>query len=241
MKRVFLFSLFALLFSFTSFGNSMDTPPAVMFKQLSTTEGLSNNSIRSIFRDSRGFLWIGTESGLNKYDGYSFCHYYRNNSELPDDAISTIFEDSNGNIWIRMSNGYSIYDYRTGRFNNDYKQVLEEMKIPSKNVLRVGMSSKNEFWAYDQSKLYIRSADNNSIKAFPLQIENISNLIVGAQYIYIMYTNGTLYGINKQTSETQEVSIPALYKPLLENHEPYICRPKRKRMALYFPKQPATT
>ena len=222
MKRVFLFFLFALSYSFASFANPMETPPAVMFKQLSTTEGLSNNSVRSIFRDSRGFLWIGTESGLNKYDGYSFCQYYRNNSELADDAIQAIFEDSNGNIWIRMSNGYSIYDYRTGRFNNDYRQVLEEMKIPAKNVLRVGVTSKNELWAYDQSKIYIRNADNNSIKAFPLKIENISNLIVGAQSIYIMYTNGTLYSINKQTSETQEVSIPAIYKPQLENHEPYV-------------------
>ena len=68
MKHLFLFLICQLSFAFTAWGNPAEIPPAVMFKQLSTTEGLSNNSVRSIFRDSRGFLWIGTESGLNKYD-----------------------------------------------------------------------------------------------------------------------------------------------------------------------------
>ena len=92
MKHLFLFLICQLSFAFTAWGNPAEIPPAVMFKQLSTTEGLSNNSVRSIFRDSRGFLWIGTESGLNKYDGYSFRQYHRDNSELPDDAIINIFE-----------------------------------------------------------------------------------------------------------------------------------------------------
>ena len=72
MKQLLLFLICNLAFLLTVQGNSAEIPPAVMFKQLSTTEGLSNNSVRSIYRDNRGFLWVGTESGLNKYDGYSF-------------------------------------------------------------------------------------------------------------------------------------------------------------------------
>ena len=71
MKQLLLFLICNLAFLLTVQGNSAEIPPAVMFKQLSTTEGLSNNSVRSIYRDNRGFLWVGTESGLNKYDGYS--------------------------------------------------------------------------------------------------------------------------------------------------------------------------
>lgn len=56
MKHLFLFLICQLSFAFTAWGNPAEIPPAVMFKQLSTTEGLSNNSVRSIFRDSRGFL-----------------------------------------------------------------------------------------------------------------------------------------------------------------------------------------
>ena len=195
MKQLLLFLICNLAFLLTVQGNSAEIPPAVMFKQLSTTEGLSNNSVRSIYRDNRGFLWVGTESGLNKYDGYSFQQYYQNNSDLPDDAISEIFEGPDDNVWIRTSSGYSIYNYKTGKFDNDYKPILDGLQIPSKNILRMGKTSKNEFWAYDYSKLYIRSMDNSSIKAYPLAVEKISNLYIGVQFIYIMYSNGTLYSI----------------------------------------------
>lgn len=222
MKQLLLFLICNLAFLLTVQGNSAEIPPAVMFKQLSTTEGLSNNSVRSIYRDNRGFLWVGTESGLNKYDGYSFQQYYQNNSDLPDDAISEIFEGPDDNVWIRTSSGYSIYNYKTGKFDNDYKPILDGLQIPSKNILRMGKTSKNEFWAYDYSKLYIRSMDNSSIKAYPLAVEKISNLYIGVQFIYIMYSNGTLYSISKQTSEVKEIAIPTIYRPLLENHEPHI-------------------
>ncbi len=233
MKQLLLILICNLCLVTATFGNSAEAPPAVMFKQLSTTEGLSNNSVRSIFRDSRGFLWIGTESGLNKYDGYSFQRYYRNNSELPNDAISEIFEGVDGNIWVRMSNGYSIYDYNTGKFNNDYKQVLEKQKIPAKNILRVGKTENGEFWAYDPSKLYIQNTGTSSIKVFSLQTEKVSNISIGAQYIYVMYSNGTLYGINKQTSEAREIPLPASYHPLLENQEPYVYVDRSESLWVY--------
>ena len=137
MKQLLLFFICNLAFLLAVQGNSAEIPPAVMFKQLSTTEGLSNNSVRSIYRDKRGFLWVGTESGLNKYDGYSFQQYYQNNSDLPDDAISEIFEGPDDNVWIRTSSGYSIYNYKTGKFDNDYKPILDGLQIPSKNILRI--------------------------------------------------------------------------------------------------------
>lgn len=233
MKQLLLFLICNLTFLLTVQGNSTEIPPAVMFKQLSTTEGLSNNSIRSIYRDNRGFLWVGTESGLNKYDGYSFQQYYQNNSNLPDDAISEIFEGPDDNVWIRTSSGYSIYNYKTGKFDNDYKPILDGLQIPSKNILRMGKTSKNEFWAYDYSKLYIRSMDNSSIKAYPLAVEKISSLYIGVQFIYIMYSNGTLYSISKQTSEVKEIAIPAIYRPLLENHEPHIYIDQNENLWVY--------
>lgn len=231
MKHLFLFLICKLFLVLTVWGNPAEPLPTIMFKQLSTTEGLSNNSVRSIFRDSRGFLWIGTESGLNKYDGYSFQQYHRNNSELSNDAINNIFEGPEGNVWIGTSDGYSIYDYKTGKFDNDYKNILEKLKIPSKNILGIGKTLKNEFWAYDYSKLYIW--DNNSLKAYPLSTKKISNISIGAQYIHIMYSNGVLYSINKQTSETREIAIPAIHKPLLENHEPHVYTDHNENIWIY--------
>lgn len=44
----------------------------IKFRTISTTDGLSNNHVNAVFRDSKGFMWFGTASGLNRYDGYSF-------------------------------------------------------------------------------------------------------------------------------------------------------------------------
>lgn len=233
MKHLLLILIAHLSCCLPSFGSSIDTPPAMMFKQLSTTEGLSNNSVRSIFRDSRGFLWIGTESGLNKYDGYSCRQYYCNNCELSSDAIGDIFEGVDGNIWIRTASGYSIYDHRTGKFDNNYQAALDRLKIPGKDILRAGTTNDNELWACDSSKLYIRHAGNGSIKAFSLQIENISNLCIGAHYIYAMYSDGTLRSINRQTSETGEIDIPDAYRPLVENREPYVYVDRSESLWVY--------
>lgn len=142
MKRLFTTAIYILCVILTTSGNTNEKTLTMMFKQLSISEGLSNNSVRSIFRDSRGFLWIGTESGLNKYDGYSFHQYYQSNSGLSDDAIFEVFEGPQGNIWIKTANEYSIYDYKTGKISNDYKSVLEKKHIPSKNIQRIGMTPK---------------------------------------------------------------------------------------------------
>lgn len=178
MKRLFTTAIYILCVILTTSGNTNEKTLTMMFKQLSISEGLSNNSVRSIFRDSRGFLWIGTESGLNKYDGYSFHQYYQSNSGLSDDAIFEVFEGPQGNIWIKTANEYSIYDYKTGKISNDYKSVLEKKHIPSKNIQRIGMTPRNEFWAYNRSKLYLQNEDKNPIKVFPLQTEKISNISI---------------------------------------------------------------
>lgn len=233
MKRLFTIIIFILFSIFTILGNANEKSSTVMFKQLSISEGLSNNSVRSIFRDSRGFLWVGTESGLNKYDGYSFQQYYQSNSGLSDDAIYEIFEGPQGNIWIETNNGYNIYDYKTGEISNNYKSILKQQHIPSKNIQRIGMTHKNEFWAYNHSKLYLQNEDKSTIKAFHLQTEKISNIAIAAQSIYIMYSDGVLYSINKQTSETKEIAIPTTFMPLLKNHEPHIYTDQHENIWLF--------
>lgn len=66
-----------------------------------------------------------------------------------------------------------------------------------------------------------------------MAVEKISNLYIGVQFIYIMYSNGTLYSISKQTSEVKEIAIPTIYRPLLENHEPHIYIDQNESLWVY--------
>jgi len=99
----------------------VETPQEPLrFEQISSTDGLSQNSVRSILQDSRGFLWFGTEDGLNKYDGYSFS-IYRHDPDDPNSLsrsmIRSIYEDRDGVLWLGTDGGgLSRFERDTGEF-----------------------------------------------------------------------------------------------------------------------------
>ncbi|GAC16374.1 EAL domain-containing protein [Aliiglaciecola lipolytica] len=70
------------------------------FIQLSTSQGLSQDTVNDLLIDSSGFLWVATQSGLNRFDGYRVVHFEGSQKQLADISIDTIFEDENKNIWV---------------------------------------------------------------------------------------------------------------------------------------------
>ena len=78
----------------------------IEFKYVTTADGLSFSQVNDIIRDSRGYLWIATSSGLNKYDG-----------SLPDNNVVRLHEDRFGNIWVRTYSGLCLFDKRSESFH----------------------------------------------------------------------------------------------------------------------------
>jgi len=101
---LFLISLHSTLFSNTA---SMEKT-AYRFKKIGIEQGLSQTSIRSIVQDSRGYMWFGTATGLNRYDGYEFVVYVNDINDslsISDNEITSLFEDDKGYLWIGTSKG----------------------------------------------------------------------------------------------------------------------------------------
>lgn len=195
----------------------------IMFRQITTSDGLTNNNINCLYRDSRGFLWIGTNSGLNRYDSYNFQQYYQDIDNLPDNRINNIFEDWNGNIWIDSDQGYAIYNYQTGKFDLDCKKRLHDLNIFCDTISMAGMSREMRLlWVHDNHKIYLYNPQQKMTKICPLKNDSVSDLFVTNKYIYSIYDDGRLYLTNINSSLNQEIHIPYQYENLLKKHYPKI-------------------
>jgi ligand-binding sensor domain-containing protein/two-component sensor histidine kinase len=91
------------------------------FESFTTKDGLSHASINCLYKDSRGLLWIGTDFGLNMYDGNSFSSFYNipgDTNSLPHNKILTICEDYQQRLWIGTQKGVSCFNLLTRQFIN---------------------------------------------------------------------------------------------------------------------------
>lgn len=121
----------------------------IRVEHLTVADGLIANTILSLYEDSRGFLWIGFESGLNCYDGYKFHRYTYN----PDNKSSIfhhfnwdIAEDSKGNLWLATQNGLCRMDYHTRKFSYFLLDPKHPDSIDHNTVCRILPDKDNHFW-----------------------------------------------------------------------------------------------
>lgn len=87
--------------------------------RLYTADQLSSSMIDYVLQDDYGYIWVGTEYGLNKFDGYRFTHFFNNKSDttsLQDNDVSRLFVDSKHQLWIGTSKGLSRFDYQRNCF-----------------------------------------------------------------------------------------------------------------------------
>ncbi|KGE86271.1 MAG: two-component regulator propeller domain-containing protein [Phaeodactylibacter xiamenensis] len=90
------------------------------FDQLNVADGLSQNTVNTILKDSRGYIWIGTNDGLNQYNGYSFQvfrHQNANSNALKGNKILTLLEDTEGQLWVGTASGLCTYDPEQSKFD----------------------------------------------------------------------------------------------------------------------------
>lgn len=108
--------------------------------------GLSYDSVREIYQDSRGYMWIGTYKGLSRYDGTRFKNYSRDELGGASDFINVICEDDSGNLWIGTDNGVVIYDYKEDVFISLEDFVGEGQNVPNDRIFAIARNTKGLIW-----------------------------------------------------------------------------------------------
>ncbi|MCQ6956333.1 hybrid sensor histidine kinase/response regulator [Mucilaginibacter aquariorum] len=122
------------------------------FKRLSTNEGLAQSHVSAILKDSRGFMWFGTEDGLDRYDGYQFTHFKHDQNDktsITDSDVMAILEDHAGNFWVGTSSGLDRFDRKTNRF------IHYSNKHSTDDVNAIFEDSKKRIWLGTSGGLYL--------------------------------------------------------------------------------------
>ncbi len=141
--------------------------PDMKFRRLDARDGLSNSQVNYLFQDARGFIWIGTSNGLNRYDGYRFRTYYfdaNDTTTLRSNYIDQIWEDQQGMLWLKQGMNYCLFNPFTERANRNPVTILAKWGIKG-NIDRFFIDSQKRFWVktYDEG-LYCYNPRTKSYK-----------------------------------------------------------------------------
>ena len=205
MKRLTITytSLFTLAFLVLSF-NLKSQVNELRFEHIGLKDGLSQLAINCIFQDSDGFIWVGTQSGLNKYSGTTynpFIKYFNNPANinsLSDNWIYSIDEDNYGNLWIGTKSGLNKLNKRTNKItrylanDNDPNSLSDNL---AKGVLvsndgYIWVKTTHELNKFDPrtEKFYINehaynmSNNINTDRGLPIVEDETGNLFIGSDY-----------------------------------------------------------
>ena len=140
--------------------------------------GLSYDSVRDIFQDSRGYVWIGTYKGLSRYDGKRFKNYDRHDLGVTSDFINVIKEDLDGNLWIGTDNGVVIYDYAADEFRRLSGIVDGCVTVPDDRIFAIERNSSGVMWVSSRDNgLYSYTPKKGVFRHHPMSEQTTINNI----------------------------------------------------------------
>ena len=168
IKKFFLGLVAILTFTITII-HANQYENKIQFRHITMQDGLSTFRIHCILQDSRGFMWFGTQDGLNRYNGYEFKVYHHDNSgkSIRGEIIKTICEDRQGYLWVGTSAGLSIYNYDYDNF--DPPEYLQKYTEYFKDLVihKILLDEANNVWvSVLDSGLYQIDLDKASIEHF---------------------------------------------------------------------------
>ena len=121
------------------------------FEHLTMRDGLSHSTVDSMLQDSRGYLWLATESGLDRYDGYSVRVYHRergNPGALASDYVWTIAEDTHGDLWLAtIGGGVERWQRSIDQFQQFRHDPKQPASLASDAVRTLLIDGEGRIWA----------------------------------------------------------------------------------------------
>lgn len=141
----------------------------IEFSSLNNRDGLSNSQVNAILKDKTGYVWFGTQSGLNRFDGFrmkTFLYSAANQTSLANNYVDELQEDNEGKIWVHTSVGYCVYDPTTEQFDRKPEVWLKTINVEGVPQ-RLLVDSQKNMWIQVWGKgLYYYNVKNETTYLF---------------------------------------------------------------------------
>jgi len=201
--------LWATLSVSVSFAASPEVVPEMRpmyFEHLTLRDGLSQSTVMSILQDSRGYLWLATESGLNRYDGYSIREYRRERGSargLASDYVWSIAEDAHGDLWLgTMGGGVARWDRATDSFQRFRHDARDPASLASDKVRTLFIDARGLIWVGMEEGLDVLDPSTGRVRHFLHRDGDARS--IASDHVFAFYTDslgrlwiGTDGGLNR--------------------------------------------
>ncbi|QSW88888.1 response regulator [Flavobacterium endoglycinae] len=146
----------------------------IKFAHYNDNNGLSHNSVRHIVQDKKGFMWFGTFSGLNRFDGYQFKNYMSSvagkNKLYNDDITALELDEASNNLWIGTRKGLTLFKMDTHVFTTFFHKKNDPNSLPDDEVRSVYADKFNRVWVGTKNKgVYLFSLQDKRFEKIQLK------------------------------------------------------------------------
>lgn len=203
---VLLFFLSAHLWGYANL------PTHFQFRHYNIENGVSSNNISAILQDSKGYIWLGTDNGLSKFDGNQFTFYQKNDklySNFHASSINTIYETSTNELWLGTENGVYIYNLIKDTFTAFAKATNENVSITSW-VTHIIQDKEHNIWiATQQQGVFQYNVSSHKLTQYEIPQNNNTAVRILNDRLNNIWVSGPyqLCRLNKANNTFEEFSI----------------------------------
>lgn len=169
---------------------------AYKFEHISIEQGLSQSVINCVIQDSYGYLWFGTQDGLNRYDGYNFVRYKHDPTDtnsISGNWIYSIAEDSSGMLWIGTRSGLNKFNRFENRFQRFFHIPGNKKSLSDNYIHAVFIDRDNELWIKASDVLNKYNPERNTFTHFNYYVDPLNSYSRNRSFPIIQDSEGIMW------------------------------------------------